>query len=217
MVGLEIATPSIRGVECPARNDTTDMKSWTTQQSKHRQSERQVKLQKHREVKCRSPSAKQSPTSRQQRGMKDIVIRKATKSDFPVIRKLLAELISATDDTEGMDISAADETYNSLLKDASAHSLVAEIKKAPVGFISFTVRQTILHRSASGLIDELVVAEKYRGKGVGRQLVLAAIRECKQLGCCEVEVSTEKTNVEARRFYKHCGFEERGTLFELEL
>jgi ribosomal protein S18 acetylase RimI-like enzyme len=90
-------------------------------------------------------------------------------------------------------------------------------EEIPVGFINFTVRQTILHRGPSAMIDELVVAKEYQGKGAGKQLVLAAIEQCKQIGCCEVEVSTEKTNDEAKRFYKRCGFEEKGMLFEVDL
>ena len=149
--------------------------------------------------------------------MNNIRIRKAKKSDLPVIGKLLAELVNAMDDTEGIDIGIALKTCEHHLNDASSHFLVAEIKGTPVGFINFTIRQTILHRSPSALIDELVVAKEYQGKGVGKQLVLAAIEKCKQLGCCEVEVSTEKTNVKARKFYKKCGLEERGTLFEVDL
>jgi GNAT superfamily N-acetyltransferase len=149
--------------------------------------------------------------------MKDVLIRKAKKSDLPAIGKLLAELINAMDDTEGIDIRIATETRRSLLQDAGSHFLVAEIKGRPVGFINFAVRQTILHRSPSALIDELVVAKECRGKDVGRQLVLAAIEKCRQLGCCEVEVSTEKTNVKARKFYRKCGFSERGALFEVDL
>jgi ribosomal protein S18 acetylase RimI-like enzyme len=149
--------------------------------------------------------------------MSDILIRKAAKSDLPVIGKLLAELVDAMDDTEGIDIGIALKTCEHLLKDASSHFLVAEIEGSPVGFINFTVRQTILHRSLSASIDELVVAKEYQGKGVGKQLVLAAIKKCKQLGCCEVEVSTEKTNVKAGKFYKKCGFNKRGILFEVDL
>jgi GNAT superfamily N-acetyltransferase len=149
--------------------------------------------------------------------MSDILIRKAAKSDLPAIGKLLAELVDAMDDTEGIDIGIALKTCEHLLKDASSHFLVAEIEGSPVGFINFTVRQTILHRSPSALIDELVVAKEYQGKGVGKQLVLAAIKKCKQLGCFEVEVSTEKTNVKAGKFYKKCGFNKRGILFEVDL
>jgi GNAT superfamily N-acetyltransferase len=146
-----------------------------------------------------------------------ILIRKAKNSDLPVIRKLVAELISAMDDTECIDIRLTLKTWERLLKDTRSHFLVAAIKGTPVGFIHFTIRQTILHRSPSGLIDELVVAKEYQGKDIGKRLVLATIEKCKELGCCEVEVSTEKTNVQARRFYKKCGFNKSEILFEVDL
>jgi GNAT superfamily N-acetyltransferase len=149
--------------------------------------------------------------------MNDILIRKATESDLPAIGKLLGDLTDAMDNTEGIDIGIALKTCEHLLSDADSHFLVAAMEGTPVGFIHFTVRQTILHRSPSALIDELVVAKEYQAKGVGKQLVLAAIEKCKQLGCCEVEVSTEKTNVKARKFYKKCGFNEKGILFEVDL
>jgi len=149
--------------------------------------------------------------------MNDILIRKATESDLPAIGKLLAELMNAMDDTGGIDIGIALKTCEHLLNDADSHFLVAAMEGTPVGFIHFTVRQTVLHPGPSALIDELVVAKEYQAKGVGKQLVLAAIEKCKQLGCCEVEVSTEKTNVRARKFYKKCGFNGRGILFEVDL
>jgi GNAT superfamily N-acetyltransferase len=149
--------------------------------------------------------------------MKDILIRKAKESDLPAIGRLLAELINAMNDTEGISMATALRTCQRLLNDVNSHFLVAEPKGTPVGFINFTARQTVLHRSPSAIIDELVVAEEYQRKGVGERLVLTAIEECERLGCCEVEVSTEKTNVKARRFYKKCGFEEKGMLLEVDL
>ncbi len=149
--------------------------------------------------------------------MKDILIREATESDLPAVGKLLEDLTDAINSTEGIDAEIALKNYERLLNDAGSHFLVAAREGTPVGFINFTVRQTILHQGPSALIDELVVAEEYRGKGIGRQLVQGAIDKCSQLGCCEVEVSTEKTNLKARKFYKQCGFEERGMLFEADL
>jgi ribosomal protein S18 acetylase RimI-like enzyme len=149
--------------------------------------------------------------------MNDIVIREARKSDLPAIGKLLGELVSAMDDKEGTDIGVAIKTCQRLLSVAGSHFLVAAIGGTPVGFINLTIRQTALHRSPSAMIDELVVAEEYRGEGIGNQLVLAAIDKCRRLGCCEVEVSTEKTNVKARKLYRKCGFNQRGILFEVDL
>jgi len=149
--------------------------------------------------------------------MKNIVIRKAAESDLRAIRELLAELINAMDDTECIDMRITLKTWQHLLKDTRSHFLVATAQGTPVGFIHFTIRQTVLHRSPSAMIDELVVTKEYQGKDIGKHLVLATIERCKQLGCCEVEVSTEQTNVKARKFYRKCGFDKRETLFEVDL
>jgi len=149
--------------------------------------------------------------------MNDIVIRKPKKSDLPAIRRLLAELINAMDDTECIGMRVAPGVWERLLRDARSHFLVATSGGSPIGLIHFTTRQTVLHRSPSGMIDELIVTAQYQGKGIGKQLVLAAIERCRQLGCCEVEVSTEQTNLRARSFYRKCGFDKTEILFELDL
>jgi len=149
--------------------------------------------------------------------MTDIIIRKAKASDLLTIEKLMFELIKAMGDTEGIDIRMIAENCRNLLSKANSYILVAEIERIIVGFVNFTIRKTILHRGLSGLIDELIIAKSYRGKGVGKQLLSSAIEKSRQLGCCEVEVSTEKTNIKAREFYRQCGFTERGVLFEMDL
>ena len=149
--------------------------------------------------------------------MTDIIIREARKSDLLTIRKLTLELIEAMGNTEGIDIKLIAENCQNLLSEANSHILVAEIGGVVVGFVNFTTRKTILHRGLSGLIDEIIIAKNYRGKGLGKQLLSSAIEKSRQLGCCEVEVSTEKINVKAREFYRQCGFMERGVFFEIDL
>lgn len=149
--------------------------------------------------------------------MTDIIIREAKESDLLTIGKLTLELTEAMGDTEGSNIKLIAENCRSLLSEANSYILVAEIGGVVVGFVNFTTRKRILHRSLSGLIDELIIAKSYRGKGIGRQLLSSAIEKSRQLGCCEVEVSTEKINIKAKEFYRQCGFMERGVLFEIDL
>ena len=149
--------------------------------------------------------------------MIEILIREAKESNLLTIGKLTLELIEAMSDTEGIDIKLIAENCRNLLSEDNSYILVAEIEGIVVGFVNFTTRKTILHRGLSGLIDELTIAKNYRGKGIGRQLLSSAIEKSRQLGCCEVEVSTEKTNIKAREFYRQCGFTERGVLFEIDL
>ena len=149
--------------------------------------------------------------------MSEILIREAKESDLLTIGKLTLELIETMGNTEGIDIQLIAENCRNLFSEANSYILVAEIEGIIVGFVNFTTRKTILHRGLSGLIDELIVAKSYRGKGIGKQLLLSAIKKSCQLGCCEVEVSTEKTNTKAREFYRQYGFIERGVFFEMDL
>ncbi len=149
--------------------------------------------------------------------MTEIRIREARESDLLTIGKLTLELIEAMGDTEGIDIKLIAENCRNLFSEANSYILVAEIGGIIIGFVNFTTRMTILHRGLSGLIDELIIAKSYQGKGIGKQLLSSAIEKSRQLGCCEVEVSTEKTNTKAREFYKQCGFTERGVFFEIDL
>jgi len=149
--------------------------------------------------------------------MTDILIREAKASDLLTIRNLTLELIEAIGDTEGIDIILITKNYLNCLTEANSYIVVAELEGVVVGFVNLTTRKTILHRGLSGLIDEFIVAKSYHGKGIGRRLLSSTIRKSRQLGCCEVEVSTEKTNTEAREFYRQCGFTERGILFEIDL
>jgi len=146
-----------------------------------------------------------------------ITIVEATKIDFPRIESLLTELLDTVENSTGIELLKALENYRVLLKDASSHFLVAKIDGFLVGFINFTIRKTILHKGPSALIDELVVSGQHRGQGIGKHLVSATIERCRELGCCEVEVSTEKVNGKAREFYKNCGFREDAVLLELHL
>ena len=149
--------------------------------------------------------------------MTDVLIREAEESDLLTIGKLALELVKAMDDTEDIDTKLIPENCRNLLSETGSHFLVAEVEGVVVGFVNFGTHKTILHRGLSGLINELIVAKSHHGKGIGRHLLSGAVEKCRQLGCCEVEVSTEETNAKAREFYKQCGFKKRGVLFEMEL
>ena len=125
--------------------------------------------------------------------------------------------MDAMTDTQGFDVEVSVENCRKLLKDPAHYMLLAKDMNNILGFINFTTRRTIMHKNPSGLIDELVVTRSSRGTGIGKQLVLAAIDKSREAGCCEVEVSTKKSNTEAREFYKACGFEEDAVLLEKDL
>ena len=149
--------------------------------------------------------------------MNNILVRRAIKSDIPAVSKLAIELIDSVKNSGDIAKHVLSENSRNALTNPNSYILVAETEEKVIGFISFMTRKTIMHSGPCGLIDELVVSKRHRRKGVGKELIKAAVEECKKLRCCEVEVSTEFTNVNAREFYKHCGFEETGVILEKHL
>jgi ribosomal protein S18 acetylase RimI-like enzyme len=144
-------------------------------------------------------------------------IEPGVEGDLPQIHGLLVELRDAMQDMEGFDIEHSIGNCRELMKNPGNYLLVARENDHISCFINFSTRKTIMHPALSGLIDELVVSRKNRGSGIGKQLILAAVEKCRELGCCEVEVSTEKSNRRARKFYMACGFEEDAVLLEIQI
>lgn len=69
-----------------------------------------------------------------------------------------------------------------------------------------------------GLIEDVVVDEKYRGKGVGTKLVARAINQAREEGVKYIDLTSNSTKVAANKFYQHLGFKIRDTnVYRIEL
>jgi len=145
------------------------------------------------------------------------LISSAVEGDLSGIKELALMLSEEIDGSAQADIRIIKKNVRKLFKNADAHFIVARSSSTVIGFVNFTVRKTILHESGSALIDELIVLEKYRGQGLGKDLLSEVVKHCRDLGCCELEVSTLMRNQTARDFYRKCGFEEEAVLLEIDL
>lgn len=144
-------------------------------------------------------------------------IRQATIEDSAVITQLMAQLIEASD-YEGWQVSPerVEESLRKMADNDAYQVLLAEDEGQVVGLLSLSFRHTLFHPAPSALIDELVVEQGHRRQGVGQQLMAEAIERCRAAGCCEIEVSTERSNEAAQEFYRQHGFSHEAVLFELE-
>jgi len=143
--------------------------------------------------------------------------REASPSDADAVMGLVAELLDDLEHATTRALSQERERILTVLQSPDRHTLLAADGEAVVGLVSFTARRTLVHEALSGLVDELVVTRARRGQGIGTLLVRAAARTCRELGCEELEVSTETGNARARRFYCRCGFDEEAVLLEMDL
>ena len=57
-----------------------------------------------------------------------------------------------------------------------------------------------------GQIESVRVAAARRGQGVGRAMLAWAIDRCRMRGCGLVQLTTDKSRSDARRFYESLGF-----------
>ncbi|MHC4709059.1 MAG: GNAT family N-acetyltransferase [Planctomycetota bacterium] len=146
-----------------------------------------------------------------------INIAAAQEQDLPAITALIVELSDEANGPNATDQQMIEKNVSILFRDGAARFLVARSADHVVGFANFTTRRTIMHSSESGLVDELIVSREYRGKGVGKRLISEVIDQCRELGCCELEVSTMVSNKNAREFYKGCGFADEAVLLEMDL
>ncbi len=144
-------------------------------------------------------------------------IRQATIEDSAVITQLMAQLIEASG-YEGWQVSPerVEESLRKMADNDAYQVLLAEDEGQVVGLLSLSFRHTLFHPAPSALIDELVVEQGHRRQGVGQQLMAEAIERCRAAGCCEIEVSTERSNEAAQEFYRQHGFSHEAVLFELE-
>ena len=85
------------------------------------------------------------------------------------------------------------------------HAFVAEQQGRIVGLVHY-----LFHRSTTRLRDvcylqDLFTVEDLRGKGIGRQLILAVYEAARKAGCSRVYWLTHTTNTKGRALYDKVG------------
>lgn len=137
----------------------------------------------------------------------DLVIRPVVNSDVPTLINIASYSYYDTRFyfDQYFDRSKSNTLYqlwieNSCQKILADEVWVAEMDDCPVGYITCVVKQ---HVGTIGLVG---VSRDVRGHGIGKQLVLCALRWFKQQGCTIVKVATQGRNVLAQRVYQRTHF-----------
>ncbi|TFG04575.1 MAG: GNAT family N-acetyltransferase, partial [Promethearchaeota archaeon] len=122
---------------------------------------------------------------------------------------LLDELNNNLQVKQDFDARIIKDIYLEMIKYPDIYlNYVAIENNKLVGFISLIFYKTFLHEGGTALINELIVAENHRYKGLGEKLIKRAIKSAKTRFMDEIEVGTEKSNLLAQNLYKKLGFNE---------
>ena len=142
-------------------------------------------------------------------------IRKATDTDFSVIRQLNQELFFSEQKQNHDDIlmlnwpqtKAGEEYFTKALADQDKLVLLAESEKKAVGYLIGSAHNRFDYRSqVTGELENMLVVQEARRSGVGKALVAAMKTWLKTKGISRVYVSAYAKNEKAISFYTSCGF-----------
>lgn len=91
--------------------------------------------------------------------------------------------------------------------------LIIESENKPIGYAQLILnsKDKSINRTKPLEIRRIYASKEYQGKGVGKELMQATIREARQRGCDCVWLGVWEKNQRAIDFYKKWGFREVGT------
>ncbi len=139
------------------------------------------------------------------------MIRPAELGDASALAKLMTELGYVTTSGEMR------ERLQSILTNPHFATLVALDKDELCGMIGLFAHYSYAHNDLSGRILALVVMERFRRRGIARDLIVASERYFLDRNIRRVVVTTRLDRTDAHRFYEAMGYTRTGFRFGKEL
>ncbi len=83
-----------------------------------------------------------------------------------------------------------------------------------VGYLSYNIKK---RHTGKLNVDQLIITEKYRGKGLGQKLMEEAKRIAKDNDCDRIELNCWLFNENALAMYEHIGYNRQRIIYELKI
>jgi GNAT superfamily N-acetyltransferase len=138
-----------------------------------------------------------------------VILRDARRDEVAAIVAMLADDMlggSREVTTEPLPQSYYD-AFDALARDPNNRLLIAERDSDIVGTLQLTFIHGLSRQGAKrALIEAVRVAAPFRGKGLGEEIIRAAVEIAREAGCAMVQLTTDKSRKDAHRFYERLGF-----------
>jgi ribosomal protein S18 acetylase RimI-like enzyme len=147
-------------------------------------------------------------------------MRLATETDLPAVVRLLADdALGATREHYADPLPAAyHDAFTAMQAQRGNHLLVTELEGEVVGCLQLTIIPGLSRLGAlRGQIEGVRVSSSHRGRKIGEAMVRDAIERCRLAGCSLVQLTSDVTRMDARRFYERLGFEATHVGMKLKL
>lgn len=133
-------------------------------------------------------------------------VREAGSADIPAMVELLGELFALEEDFQP-DSDRQFRGLEALLADSSTgRAWVAVVDGQVAGMCTLQVLVSTAEGGRVGLVEDVVVAKAYRGRGVGRKLVEALGRWSARHGLLRLQLLADRDNAGALGFYERLGW-----------
>lgn len=150
-----------------------------------------------------------------------IEVRRAVATDVPLIVALLAaDQLGASRDgiTADEDLQPYLDAFAAIDADPAHLLIVATNGAHVVATMQLTFLPGLARRGAlRAHIEAVRVRDEFRSRGLGTALLGWAIEEADRRHCALVQLTTDKSRVDARRFYDRLGFAASHEGFKLHL
>lgn len=137
------------------------------------------------------------------------IIRQAQREDVPAIVRLLAHdpLGKTREIVQDPTHDAYLQAFDAIHGDANQFLAVMEKNREVIGTLQITFIPGLSRKGSwRAQIEAVHVHEDFRGRGLGEALIQWAINKAKERKCALVQLTSDKTRVDAHRFYLRLGF-----------
>ena len=140
----------------------------------------------------------------------DVAIRRAVRADVEQIVRLGNKGGPDNKPRELLPETLPDgyfEAFDRIDRDANQLLMIAEMNGRIIGTFHLTFLTYLAGAGKEDCqVESVHVAEEWRGKGIGKQMMNWAIDTAKRRGCRRVQLTTDKQRLDAHRFYLGLGF-----------
>ncbi|RWA68195.1 GNAT family N-acetyltransferase [Mesorhizobium sp.] len=152
--------------------------------------------------------------------MSEVLIRRARQADLPAIVAMLADdvLGRAREDTRMPLTQAYLDAFAAVDSDPNQLLAVMADGTDVIGTLQISFLAGLSSQGAwRGQIEAVRVAANRRGERLGQRLLEWAIEKCRERGCRVVQLTTNKSRLDAHRFYERLGFKASHIGYKLDL
>jgi GNAT superfamily N-acetyltransferase len=141
--------------------------------------------------------------------LSNITFRAAIRDDLPDIVRMLSDdfLGRQRERFEDPLPESYVKAFEEIDADRNNELIVTEIDGEVMGTLQLTYTPSISFQGGKrATVESVRVDDKYRGHGIGREMMLWAIERARTEGCSSMQLTTHAEREDAHRFYRKLGF-----------